>query len=120
MASALDNIVFGKKKFSDLLNEIYSNQRNKEKQIYSLIQELKPLIKNTGDATLLVPLIKEYLEIGVKNDEHLLKLATVIQRIFSNNQSSGDDFIISEDEKKQLLDEINNLNSPSTLPEKNA
>ena len=57
--SALENIVFGDKKFSDILEEIYNNQRKKEKQISALINELKPLINEIGDATLIVPLLKE-------------------------------------------------------------
>ena len=62
----LDSIVFGNKKFSDILHEIYDNQTTKKEQITSLISELKPLIQEIGDATLIVPLIKEYLEIRCK------------------------------------------------------
>ena len=76
----LDSIVFGNKKFSDILNEIYDNQTQKKKQISALISELKPLVNEIGDATLIVPLIKEYLEISVKNDEQLIKMATIVQR----------------------------------------
>ena len=64
----LDSIIFGDKKFSDILHEIYENQTKKKEQISSLISELKPLIQEIGDATLIVTLIKDYLEIGVKND----------------------------------------------------
>ena len=64
----LDKKIFGKKKFSDILEEIYLNQKKKEAQISTLISELKPLIQDIGDATLIVPLLKEYLEISVKND----------------------------------------------------
>ena len=106
--SALENIVFGDKKFSDILEEIYNNQRKKEKQISALINELKPLINEIGDATLVVPLIKEYMEIGVKNDEQLIKMATIVQRALQANiASGGDGFTISEEEKAQLLSEIN-------------
>ena len=87
--SGLNSIVFGKKKFSDILNEIYNNQKKKEDQISGLISELKPLVQDIGDATLIVPLIKEYLEIGVRNDEQLIKMATIIQRAINN--SSGED-----------------------------
>ena len=110
--SNLDNVVFGSKKFSDILEEIYNNQKKKDKQISSLISELKPLVQEIGDATLIVPLIKEYLEISVKNDEQLIKMATIIQRIISNN--SGDnagEFGISEEEKAQLLAELDKFNS---------
>ena len=56
--SNLESNVWGKKKFSDLLKEIYENQKNKETQISALIGELKPLINDIGDATLIFPLIK--------------------------------------------------------------
>ena len=107
--SALDNVIFGKKKFSDILSEIYNNQKKKEAQISGLISELKPLIADIGDATLIVPLIKEYLEIGVRNDEQLIKMATIIQRVVNANNNSGDDLGISEAEKAQLMDELEKI-----------
>ena len=105
--NGLDNIVFGKKKFSNILEEIYTNQQKKDKQISILISELKPLVQEIGDATLIVPLIKEYLEISVKNDEQLIKMATIIQRIMNNSAGPNDgSFGISEEEKQQLLAEL--------------
>lgn len=106
---SLDKLIFKNKKFSDLLEEIYDNQKKKEKQISTLISELRPLIEDTGDATLIVPLIKEYLEIGVKNDEQLIKIATILQRIFQNQETASDSFSISEEEKQQLLNEVNKI-----------
>lgn len=108
---SLDKLIFKNKKFSDLLEEIYDNQKKKEKQISTLISELRPLIEDTGDATLIVPLIKEYLEIGVKNDEQLIKIATILQRIFQNQETASDSFSISEEEKQQLLNEVTKLKS---------
>ena len=111
----LDSNIFGDKKLKDLFQEIYNNQKKKEKQISVLIDELKPMVENIGDATLIVPLIKEYLEIGVKNDEQLIKMATIIQRCLLNNAStnSGDGLNISEEEKAQLLKDINKINDKS-------
>ena len=108
--SNLDKKVFGKKKFSDLLSEIYENQKRKETQISALIQELKPLINDIGDATLIVPLIKEYMDLGIKNDEQLIKMATIIQRALNTGKENEDDFGLSEDEKKQLFTEIEKFN----------
>jgi len=107
--SQLDSVVFGKKKFSDLLQEIYDNQNEKKRQVTALISELKPLISDIGDATLVVPLIKEYLEIGVKNDEQLIKMATIVQRVHQTQTTDGD-FSISDDEKEQLLEAMRDLN----------
>ena len=106
---ALDSVVFGNKKFSDILNEIYDNQKTKQQQIGGLISELKPLINDIGDATLIVPLIKEYMEIGVRNDEQLIKMATIIQRVL-NNSISDDPTGITDAEKEQLMKELETLN----------
>ena len=109
--SNLESVVFGNKKFSDILSEIYDNQKKKEKQISVLIDELKPLIDDIGDATLVVPLIKEYLELGVKNDEQLIKMATIIQRCIANDNNGGGEsnYLISDEEKTQLLNKINKI-----------
>ena len=104
----LDSIVFGDKKFSDILHEIYENQTTKKQQISSLISELKPLIQEIGDATLIVPLIKEYLEISVKNDEQLIKMATIIQRAVNSTNDDGG-LGITEEEKSELLAEMAKL-----------
>lgn len=106
---SLEKIVFKEKKFSDLLEEIYDNQKKKEKQISGLIGELRPLIQDTGDATLIVPLIKEYLEIGVRNDEQLIKVAQIVQKIFQNAGGGEDGLSISDQEREQLLREIETI-----------
>jgi hypothetical protein len=77
----LEKEIFKGKTLSDLFGEIYENSTRTRGQVAALIADLKPLIESTGDATLVVPLIKEYMDIGVKNDDHLIKLATVIQRL---------------------------------------
>ena len=104
----LDSVIFGDKKFSDILEEIYNNQKKKEAQVTALISELKPLVQEIGDATLIVPLIKEYMEIGVKNDEALIKMATIVQRALQNINDDGG-LGISDEEKAQLLAEMDKL-----------
>ena len=104
----LDSIIFGDKKFSDILEEIYNNQRKKSEQVTALISELKPLVQEIGDATLIVPLIKEYMEIGVKNDDALIKMATIIQRAV-NTESEDGGFGITDEEKDQLMAEMEKL-----------
>ncbi len=101
---SLDKEIFKGKTLSDLFGEIYDNSKETKGQVKALIGELKPLIENIGDATLIVPMIKEYMEIGVKNDDALIKLATIIQRIESaaaKGESGEFDFSDLQD----LLDE---------------
>jgi hypothetical protein len=108
--SQFDQIIFKNKSFGNVLEEIYENQKKKDKQVSALINELKPMIEEIGDATLIVPLIKEYMEIGVKNDEMLVKMAALAQRAM--NSTSGENALgISDEEKEQLLSEISKLKS---------
>ena len=102
----LDSNVFGGKKFSDILEEIYNNQKRRDAQVVALISELKPLVQEIGDATLVVPLLKEYLEISVKNDEQLIKMATIIQRAVQSETTDDGSFGMTENEKQQLLNEV--------------
>ena len=54
-------------------------------------------------------LIKDYLEVSVKNDDQLAKLLAVAQRLIGNNAQGESDFGISEEEKNQLLAELDAL-----------
>ena len=100
----LNQIIFDDKSFSDLLKEIHKNQSKKSKQLASLIAELRPLITNLGDATVVVPLIKEYMEISVKNDDQLIKMAAIVQRLSTGTANSGDGGLLTEEEMAQLQD----------------
>ena len=98
----LNQIIFDDKSFSDLLKEIHKNQNKKSKQLASLIAELRPLITSLGDATVGVPLIKEYMEISVKNDDQLIKMASIVQRLSTGTTSTGDGGMLTEEEMEQL------------------
>lgn len=90
--------------FSDLMSDVYHNSKRTSRQINQLIGQLQPLIRSSSDATIIVPLIKEYLEVSVKNDDHLVKLTAIVQRYISTKQTIvGSDSLLSDEEKKQLL-----------------
>ena len=101
---SLNQILFDDKSFSDLLKEIHGNQKKKAKQLASLIAELRPLITNLGDATVVVPLIKEYMEISVKNDDQLIKMAAIVQRLSTGASNNGDGGLLTDEEMNQLMD----------------
>ena len=118
---SLDKEIFDGKSLSDLFSEIHSNSSTTRAQVKALIGELKPLIENIGDATLIVPMIKEYMEIGVKNDEQLIKLATIVQRIESANAKGegGDMFDFSElqdllEEAEDTKEEVEDVEKKAT------
>ena len=114
---SLDKERFDGKTLSDLFSEIHTNSTTTRAQVTGLIGELKPLIENIGDATLIVPMIKEYMEIGVKNDDALIKLATIIQRIETAQTKGGDgefDFSDLQDlleESQEIEKEVSNNSS---------
>jgi hypothetical protein len=96
--------LFKGKTFSDLMSDVYHNSKKKDRQINQLISQLQPLIRNASDATIIVPLIKEYLDVAVKNDDHLVKLTAIVQRYISTTQTiSGESSLLSDEEKNQLL-----------------
>ena len=99
-----DKEIFKGKTFQDLTKDIYDNTINKKKQIDLLISEIHGFITTIDDVVLVAPIIKEYMDVAVKNDEHLVKLAGVIQRIIAKS-SGGDEesFLLSDAEKEDLI-----------------
>ena len=96
--------LFKGKSFSDLMSDVYHNSKKKDRQINQLISQLQPLIRTASYATIIVPLIKEYLDVAVKNDDHLVKLTAIVQRYISTQQTiTGENSLLSDDEKNQLL-----------------
>jgi hypothetical protein len=99
--------LFDGKNLSDLFRDIYNNQVNKKKNISELIESLRKLIRNVGEATVIAPIIKDLIEVSVKNDEHLVKLATIAQRLAAAEAKGiGEDGWLSEHEKAQLLNDL--------------
>ena len=113
---SLNQIIFEDKSFSDLLKEIHKNQTKKSKQLASLIAELRPLITSLGDVTVVVPLIKEYMEISVKNDDHLLKMADIVQRLSTGGSTKGDAGLLTEDEIQQLQEAAEEISKTVEKP----
>lgn len=106
--------LFGKKTYADLLKEIHTNQKDKEVQLRSLIEGLKPLITNAGEATIMVPLIKEYMELAIKNDDHLIKMAGIIQRAMNTKMAEGDD-MLSDEDKELLFSSLQELDAKTEV-----
>lgn len=101
--------VFEGKSFKNLCRDIYERSEHKHEQLDLLISELRPLVKNIDDAQQVVPLIQGYLEIGVRNDEQLVKLAQVVQRLQTSKTENGTGSVLSEAEKEQLWKEVKDV-----------
>ena len=120
MANQFEDIqLFEGKNLAGLFQEIYDNQVSKKQQIRELIASLMPLVEGIGDATLLVPLIKDYMELGIKNDELLVKLAQIVQRVESGKKTSTAD-MFDFSSLEGLLKEEEALEKDLNAAEKNA
>ena len=101
---ANDKEIFKGKTFQDLTKDIYENSQKKKLQIDLLIQEIHGFIQTIDDVVMVAPIIKEYMDVSIKNDEHLVKLAGVLQRIISKSSGvSEESMLLSESEKDELM-----------------
>ena len=106
---AKDYEIFKGKTLSDVFKDIYDNSKTNKQQLEVLMKEVVGFIKDGDTAVQIVPMLKEYLEINVKNDEQLVKLATIVQRITAAEKrmtSDDSEFGLSEAEKEQLMSAI--------------
>jgi hypothetical protein len=72
-----------------------------------MIESLRKLIRNVGEATVLAPIIRDLIDSSIKNDDHLIKLATIAQRLASAEAKGiGEDGWLSEAEKAQLVGDM--------------
>ena len=99
--------LFKGKTFSDILGDIYENQQSKKKNISSLIEEMRKLVTKPTDVITIGPIITQLIEASITNDDHLIKIANIAQKlVLANTKKVGDEGWLSEDDKKQLLNEI--------------
>ena len=96
--------IFEGKTFQDLTKDIYENTTKRKVQIDLLISEIHGFITTIDDVVMVAPIIKEYMDTAVRNDEHLVKLAGVLQRIISKSQGESDEsMLLSDEEKAELM-----------------
>ena len=98
-----ENEIFDGKTFQDLTKDIYENTTKRKVQIDLLISEIHGFITTIDDVVMVAPIIKEYMDTAVRNDEHLVKLAGVLQRIISKSSGESDESMLLSDEEKEEL-----------------
>ena len=105
---ANDYEIFEGKSLSDLFKDIYENTKTNKTQLEVLMKEVVGFIKDGDTAVQIIPMLKEYLEINVKNDDQLVKVAAIVQRIIAaeSKGSSEEEYGLSEAEKEQLMGAI--------------
>ena len=114
-----DKEIFEGKTFQDLTKDIYENTTKRKVQIDLLISEIHGFITTIDDVVMVAPIIKEYMDTAVRNDEHLVKLAGVLQRIISKSTGGDEEsMLLSDSEKEELMstlqDTVDDLNNEQT------
>ena len=105
-----DYQIYEGKTFAELTKDIYQNSKLKKTQLDLLIQEAHGYINTVEDLVVVMPVIKELMEVAVKNDEHLVKLAGVVQRIMTRSTGVSDEgSLLSDSEKEDLLNSLQDV-----------
>jgi hypothetical protein len=110
--------IFKGKNFSDLCKDIVKNSEEKKNTLDILVTDLREMIKTINDATMIVPLLKEYFDVGVRNDEQLIKLAAIIQRLMAGKTGAEDsgNMLLTDEERKQLMASVEQVVAASKEP----
>lgn len=103
-----DTEVFDGKKLTEILKDIHDNALSKRTTILGVITQLTDLIKTADNAIMLAPIIREFYDVSIKNDEQLVKVATIVQRTISAEAYMGSpqndpDGFMTDDEKERLV-----------------
>lgn len=104
---SIDFELFPGKNLSGLFKDIYENQQNKKQRISELIAEMRKLVRHAGDMAVIGPILKDLIDTSVKNDDSLIKMAAIAQRIIgAQNKADGDVGFLTDEEKNQLLNDL--------------
>jgi hypothetical protein len=102
-----DTIIFDGKTLADMFSDVYRNTNKKREQIDQFVLSMTKLIRTPEDAAVIGPIIKDFLEVNVKNDEHIVRLVQIAQRLVSvSSKGTTDSGLLSDEEKAQLLKNI--------------
>jgi hypothetical protein len=94
MANFNDVEVFDGMSLSDLFKKIHKNNKDIDKKIEDFIDTMKPMATaNVGNATNLMPVVKDLLDVNVKNNEQLVKMAAIAQRAATSNSNNSNELL---------------------------
>jgi hypothetical protein len=99
--------LFPGKSLGGLFKDIYDNQQTKKLRISELIAEMKKSVRHAGDMAVIGPIIRDMVDSSIKNDDALIKMAAIAQRIIgSQHKAEGDSGFLTDEEKNQLLKDL--------------
>ncbi len=106
----LEKQIFKGKTVSDLVEEVYKKHKDQDSFIKGEISRLVDMIESPGDAIVIVPLLKEFVNSSLKNDEVLMKILNLFQKAEEKKKESGqDNGLLTEKDIEQLFSEVTDL-----------
>ena len=103
----MEYVIFDDKTLSDVFKDIYKNTESKREQINTFVTKLVRQIRTPEDAAVISPIIKDFMEVNVKNDEHIVRIAQIAQRAIAiGTKAASSTDLLTEEEKQQLLSNI--------------
>lgn len=116
----LDKEIFKGKTVADLVEEVYNKHKNQDSTIKQEIMRLADMIETPGDAIVIVPLLKGFMDSSLKNDEVLMKLLSLFQKAAADAKKGDveDSGLLTEKDIEQLFSEVSNvkIKDPKQLP----
>lgn len=114
-----ETVVFGNKTFGKLLEEVHTNSKNTDALLFGMVQDMKDLIETLGDAIHLAPIIATYVKMAIDNNEHIIKIAGIVQKSLDKAKEKGGDdteVMFTEEEKAALAEAMQEWESNLKLP----
>ena len=104
-----DKLLFQGKKFSQIMQDIYNRSTERKEKIDAVIETvIEPILsKKETLRSHTSEMIRDFLDIGVKNDENLVKLAQLFQRVIANESKGSaideSNYGLTSEEKKAIM-----------------
>ena len=103
----MEYVIFDDKTLSDVFRDIYKNTESKREQINTFVTKLVRQIRTPEDAAIISPIIKDFMVVNVRNDDHIVRIAQIAQRAIAiGTKSASSAELLTEEEKQQLLSNI--------------
>lgn len=106
----LEKEIFKGKTVSNLVEEVYNKHKSQDGLIKQEISRLVDMIESPGDAIVIVPLLKGFMDSSLKNDEVLMKILTLFQKAEEKKKETGQDSgVLTEKDIEQLFSEVTDI-----------
>lgn len=107
--------IFEGKTVSDLAKEIYEKHKEQDSTIKTRIEQLADMIESPGDAIVIVPMLKGYVDSSLKNDEVLMKMLQIFQKQEEKKANAEvADGLLTEKDIAQLFSEVSSYTVSDT------